>query len=426
MKVDTSSPAVASAADTSEASATSDSMFGLAQKFGAMLSHGGLPMTSPAPRQSQTGGSGGSSVAQTNSDLQSAMSDLRATDPKLYAQTLKDGQTGDGNALVEDELKAYQEGAIDKQTCDEEVSGAQGLANQNGGGKINKATKNDAKSVLGQDLIHGGKTRAGEGLIKFLESFTGIGAIVKGIGDKTAGEKPESILQAAQPSLQQGAQQAMQDMAAADPALAQQFQQDARAKDGNAMTSDLVALKNEESSGTVSDTFSDADAQLLGTQLGSAGKGKIGDSQAQAFNDAFGGDALDRGQSKAARGWDKLENGVGNMMQQIVSPVTDGVGGFDQLAKGNVKGALSDFGQALMGAVSDASMIVAPEAAPELEAGEMIARGGVEGAETLGGTGSSLTSLIDMANKGNDAFNDIQTTYGLIQNEGNQNATATA
>jgi hypothetical protein len=52
---------------------------------------------------------------------------------------------------------------------------------------------------------------------------------------------PHSVRRAA--ALARGSQRAMADMQAADPTLAQKFQQDATKGDGNAMIEDVVQLK---------------------------------------------------------------------------------------------------------------------------------------------------------------------------------------
>ncbi len=386
------------------------------------MSSGAPPGTSPSGDVTQASNNVGQSrTQQTNSDLQSAMSQTQVRDPTLFAQTMKDGQTGNGNGLVQDELQAYKEGVITKQQATDEISGAQGLANAHGGGKINGKVIGEEKSSLGTNVIHGGKTRGEQGLVNTLESFTGIGAIVKGIGNKTKGAQLDSILTAAQPALQQGSQMALQDMQDADPVLAQKFQQDGASGDGNAMVEDLVQMKNEETSGQARSLFSEADAQLLGSQIGSASKGKVSSTEDQSFTAAFGSDTLDRGSSKGAKAWNKIENTLGNTMQQLVSPVTDGVGGADQLAHGNVKGALSDFGQAAIGAASDAAMLVAPEAAPEIEMGAeaagTAARAGLEGAgETSIQESFNLGSTLK---KSSDYADNLSNIYGQASGTNN-------
>jgi hypothetical protein len=359
---------------------------------------------------------------QGGTDLENAMSSTQAKDPTLFAKTMKDAQSGDGNALVEDELQAYKEGAITKQQAVAEVSGAQKLANDHGGGKINGHVKGDAQALLGGSYIKGGQTRAGHAISKFFESFTPIGAIVKGVKDKTS--KPsEDILSAAQPALSQGTQRAMADMQAADPALARKFQQDASRGDGNAMVDDMVNLKREQQSGAVPNTFSDQDAQLLGSQVGSLGKGKVNSAEDQKFAQAFGTDTLYRGSSAASKTWNKIEDGVGSFMQQIVSPVTDTVGGVVDLVHGDVKGAFSEFGKAFVGAATDVAMVVAPEAAPEVEAGMIAARGGAEAAKiatTSDGAVSSLMKGAKMIDKGNSYANHANDAANyLTGNNGN-------
>lgn len=385
-----------------------------------------LPATqgAPATPTPTNGGSGATGTTNGGTSLENAMSQTQQMDPTLFAKTMKDAKSGDGNSLVEDELQAYKEGAISKDQAIQEVSGAQKLANDHGGGKINGHVKNDAKSLLGGSYIKGGQTRAGHAISKFFESFTPIGAIVKGVKDKTS-KKSEDILTAAAPAEQQGTQQAMADMQAADPTLTAKFQADAKKGDGNSMVNDLVQLKSEEQNGLVPNTFSDQDAQMLGSQIGDIGKGKVSSDADKAFTQAFGTDTLYRGSSKASKTWDKIENGVGGFMQQIVSPVTDTVGGVSSLMHGDVKGAFKQFGQAVVGAATDAAMVVAPEAAPEMEVGMMAARGGAEAAEAAS-SGSSMVSnlmkgakVIDKADKYYDHANDA-VNY-LTGNNGNDN-----
>ena len=384
--------------------------------------------SSGEPNQASASGSGQNKTQQINGDLQDAMSQTQANDPTLFAKTMKDGQTGDGNALVQDELQAYKSGDITKQQATEEISGAQALANAHGGGKISKQVISQETAALGTNVIHGGKTRGEQKLVTGLEDFTGLGAVIKGIGQTTSkGDKPEDILAAAQPATQQGTQQALEDMQQADPALAQKFQQDAGSGsgkgDGNAMTADLVQLKNEETDGQVPDTFTDADAQTLGYQIGGQSKGKVSSAEDQDFAAAFGTDTLDRGSGKGTKILDKVENGVGNAMQQIVSPETDSVGAVDQFAHGNTKGGLDDLGQAAIGAASDAAMVAAPEAAPEIEMGGAAAgaaaRAGMDGAGDAAKSGSSLGSSLGKANDyGNDINNAYSQMSGNNQNNG--------
>ncbi|MGH8778851.1 hypothetical protein [Paraburkholderia sp.] len=386
----------------------------------------GSPAATPSSTPASGSGTTGSGATGGGTSLENAMSQTQQMDPTLFAKTMKDAKSGDGNSLAEDELQAYKEGAISKDQAIQEVSGAQKLANDHGGGKINGHVKDDAKSLLGGSYINGGQTRAGHAISKFFESFTPIGAIVKGVQGKTS-KQSEDILTAAQPAEQQGAQQAMADMQAADPTLTAKFQQDAKKGDGNSMVDDLVQLKSEEQSGQVPNTFSDQDAQLLGSQIGDVGKGKVNGQKDQEFTQAFGTDTLFRGSSKASKTWDKIENGVGGFMQQIVSPVTDTVGGVVDLAHGDVKGAFSQFGQAFVGAATDAAMVFAPEAAPEMEVGMMAARGGIEAGEAAS-SGSSMVSnlmkgakVVDKADKAYDHANDA-VNY-LTGNNDNSNST---
>ncbi|WP_323123307.1 hypothetical protein [Burkholderia alba] len=360
--------------------------------------NGPLPSGTDAPNKGDSAGS---------TDLEQGMTSLQQKDPTLFAKTIKDAKSGNGNELVKDELQAYKEGAFTKQQAVAAVSGAQKLANDNGGGKINGAIRNEAKEALGGSYIKGGQTRAGHAILKAFESFTPIGAVVKGVQDKTS-KKPEDILTAAQPALQHGTQQAMQDMVDADPELAQKFQSDAAKGDGNAMVDDMIALKNEESGGRAPNKFSDQDAQLLGSQVGSFGKGKVSSQEDQAFSQAFGTDTLYRGSSRGAKGFDKFENTVGSVMQSVVSPVTSTVVGVNDLLHGNLGGFLSEVGHVLQGVAQDATMFLAPEAAPELMASEIAARGGVDAAGSAI-DGISLSRDLNLAatigNYSNDAGN---------------------
>lgn len=377
----------------------------------------------PAPATGGAGGAGGATGAGGGTDLENAMSATQQKDPTLFAKTLKDGQSGDGNALAEDELQAYKEGDITKDQAIDEIKGAQSLANQNGGGKINGHVKNDAKELLGGSYIKGGQTRAGHAISKALESFTGIGAIVKGIKDKNS-KKSETILDAAQPALQQAGGKAMQDMQEADPELAQKYQQDAKSGDGNAMVKDMIQLKGEEQSGQVPDTFTDQDAQLLGSQVGYSGKGKVNGQLAQQFSQTFGADTLFRGSSRGAKAFNKLEDGVGNFMQKIVSPVTDGVTGVNDLVHGNVKGAFSEFGKAAVGAATDLTMVVAPEAAPEIAAGEMAARGAEGAAEAASAGGSTMNNILKGAkvlDKGNEYYEHANDAANYLNGNSSEN-----
>jgi hypothetical protein len=359
--------------------------------------------------------SGGSRTDGTDSELENAMSQTAQSDPTLYAKTIKDAKSGNGNSLAEDELQAYKKGEISKQQCIEEVSGAQSLANQNGGGKINGKTKNDAKQALGDSYIKGGQTRAGHAILRAFETFSPVGAIVKGVSGKTSKEQPENIIQAGQATTEQRTETAMQDMDEADPDMAQKFQQDAQKGDGNAMVTDMVSLKNEEQSGQGPDTFTDQDAQILGTQVGNYGKGKVNSKESQAFTQAFGTNTLFRGSSRGAKLGEKVENGISGITQQIMSPVTDTVAGYDKLVHGDVEGAFTDFGGALKGAATDAAMVLAPEAAPELEVGELAADGAAAAGEA--GTKAALDPLASaskIVDKGNDYYDHANTVMNNL------------
>ncbi|AJK49469.1 hypothetical protein BGL_2c14020 [Burkholderia plantarii] len=374
---------------------------------------GGASSSTPA-----AGSSGGSGTAGTNSDLENAMAQTQAKDPTLYAKTMKDAQSGNGNGLVEDELQAYKEGAITKQQATEEVSGAQSLANQNGGGRINGKVRGEAQDALGKNVIGKGQTRIEHDIVKAFESFTPIGAIIKGSKDKTSKQGPENIIQAGQAVTQQASQTAMQDMQSADPNLAAKFQQDAHKGDGNAMVEDMVQLKSEEQSGQVPDTFTDQDAQMLGSQVGNYGKGKVNSQEEQSFTQAFGADTLYRGSTRGSKAFNKVEDAVGGIMDKVVSPVTDTVGGVDKLVHGDIKGAFKEFGNALAGAATDVAMVVAPEAAPELEVGAMAA----EGASAAASADRVLDPILSGARtlgKANDHVNDANDAVNMLTGNNN-------
>ncbi|WP_167234938.1 hypothetical protein, partial [Burkholderia sp. Ap-962] len=367
-----------------------------------------------------TGSTGNSSVDSTNSELESAMAQTQQKDPTLYAKTMKDAQSGNGNELVKDELQAYKEGAISKDQAIKEVQGAQGLANQNGGGKINKDVRNQAEQALGGNYIGKGQTRVEHAIVKGLESFTPLGAIIKGAKDKTAKAGPENIIQAGQAVTQQASQTAIQHMQEADPELAAKFQQDAQKGDGNAMVNDMVQLKGEEQAGQVPNSFSDQDAQMLGSQVGNYGKGKVNAQEEQKFTDTFGADTLYRGSTRGAKLFDKVENTVGGIMGKVVEPVTDTVGGVDKLVHGDIKGAFKEFGNALGAAATDAAMVVAPEAAPELEIGAMAA----EGASAAASADRVLDPILGGAKalgKANDHVNDANNALNMITGNNNGN-----
>ncbi|WP_321926281.1 hypothetical protein [Burkholderia sp. BCC1998] len=333
---------------------------------GGTLSLESMPMTTETPPLTDplttgTSSSTASTPSTGNSDLENAMQQTADKDPTLYAKTMKDAKSGNGNELVKDVLQAYKEGAITKDQAIAEVSGAQRLANEHGGGKINKQVKAEAQEVLGGSYIKGGDTRAWHQFKKVAESFTPIGAIAKGIEDKTARKKPEDMLEAGQAVTQRKTQQAMQHMEEADPELAAKFREDAAKHDGNAMVEDMIQLKNAEKSGAVPNTFTDQDAQILGSQVGDYGAGKVNTHEEQAFTEAFGADTLYRGSTRGAKAFEKVEDMAGNMMQSLVAPVTDTVGGFNALAHGDVKGALKLFGEAAGAALTDLATIAAPE-----------------------------------------------------------------
>ncbi|CAB3764323.1 hypothetical protein [Paraburkholderia humisilvae] len=82
-------------------------------------------------------------------------------DPDMLNKMQSDASNGDGNALVEDILNAYQKGDISKSDAESMLGDAQETANQNGGGRINQQERDKAESVLGEssDLISRGETR---------------------------------------------------------------------------------------------------------------------------------------------------------------------------------------------------------------------------------------------------------------------------
>lgn len=357
--------------------------------------------------------------AAANHDLEQGMNKVEQNDPALFAKIMTDGQNGNGNALVKEALQAEKEGNLTKDQAIDAVSGAQSLANQNGGGKINKGVRKEAETQLGGNYIHGGQTRAGHAILKFLEDTSPLAQMIKGIKSKTSDGTPkENVLQAGQGALQNGVGQAMSDMANLDPLLAQQFAQDAKSKNGNAMAQD-VEVAGEESK-ALGGGFSNADGATLGSQIGPMGKGKVSEQDTKDFEAEFGQGTIDRGSSQASKGWDKFENGVGNFMGSLVSPVTDGVGAIDQFAKGNTAQGLKDLGGAVMGAVSDAALVVAPEAAPEIEGAEMATRAGEAGAAGLKGAGDASKSLMQMlqdgASKGYDTLNYGMNVEGMAEN----------
>lgn len=361
-----------------------------------------------------------SSVNNTNSELESAMEQTHDKDPTLYAKTMKDAQSGSGNELVKDELQAYKEGAISKDQVIKEAQGVQDLANQNGGGRINKDVRNQAEQVLGGNYIGKGQTRGEHAIVKAYESFTPFGATVKGLTDKTAKVGPESIIQAGQVVTQKASQTAMQHMQEADPHLAAKFQGDAQKGDGNAMVDDLVKLKHETQGDQVQSNFSDQDAQMLGSQIGNYGKGKVNTQEEQKFTAAFGADTLYRGSTRGSKIFDKVESTVGGIIGKVVAPVTDSVGGIDKLVHGDSKGALKEFGDAFAAAAADASMVVAPEVAPEAEIGAIVA----EGANAAVGAGHVLDPILDGARafgKANDHINNATNVFD-INSDGNDKA----
>ncbi len=381
---------------------------------GTTSSTASTPSTSTTTSTSSTSSTGNSSVDAANSDLENAMQQTADKDPTLYAKTMKDAKSGNGNELVKDVLQAYKEGAITKDQAIAEVSGAQRLANEHGGGKINNQVKAEAQDVLGGSYIKGGDTRAWHQFKKVAESFTPIGAIAKGIEDKTASKKPEDMLQAGQAVTQRKTQQAMQHMEEADPELAAKFREDAAKHDGNAMVEDMIRLKNEEKSGAVPNTFTDQDAQILGSQVGDYGAGKVNTHEEQAFTDAFGADTLYRGSTRGAKAFEKVEDMAGNVMQSLVAPVTDTVGGFNALAHGDVKGALKLFGEAAGAALTDLATIAAPEL-------RVAAEGlSVAGRATQSVADATLSSVRTIG-KANDRVNDVNNGLNFVtgNNSGN-------
>ncbi|MBO1360429.1 hypothetical protein J2D73_11585 [Acetobacter sacchari] len=358
--------------------------------------------------------------AAYNRNLEQGLDTLQHDDPKLFAEIMTDGQSGNGNKLVEDELKAYKERVLTKDQAIAAVSGAQSLANQNGGGKVNGHVRDDAEDALGGTYIKGGQTRATHGFLKFIESSSPLWQMVKGIKSKTSdGMAKENILQAGQGALQSGVQQAMSDLDRTDPEAAEQFAKDARSKDGNAMAEDLVALGQEEQQ-YGDGSFSDADAAMLGSQIGGIGEGKVSSKDNQTFEAEYGQGTIDRGSTSASKGWSKFEADVANFMGSLVSPLTNGVGAIDQFAKGNAKAGLCDLGGVLTGIASDAALIVAPEAAPELDVAETAARAGTEATEAASksSTESIMNTILNRASKAYDVLDYGSNLYGMVSSNG--------
>ena len=88
--------------------------------------------------------------------------------------------------------------------------------------------------------------------------------------------------------------------------------------------------------------------------------------------------------------------------------------------------AAATFADTAVGAISDAAMVVAPEAAPELEVGEMALRGGLDAgkaAATAGADGSSLVSKgLKLADKANDYYNDANDAINVVSGNNNNNS----
>ncbi|MBS1066559.1 hypothetical protein JK164_11495 [Gluconobacter kondonii] len=334
--------------------------------------------------------------AAYNQNLEQGMNTLQQSDPALFSKIMTAGESGNGNSLVEDELQAYKEGDLTKNQAIAAISGAQSLANNNGGGRISKKERAEAKEVLGGSYIKGGQTRAGHAILKFLEDTSPIAQIVKGIKSTTSdGPGKETILQAGSGALSTATQQAMSDLEQTDPSLAQQFSTDASKKNGNAMAPDLeVAGEEAASSGGA---FSDADAAALGSQIGQMGAGKVSKKDAAEFEAEFGEGTIDRGSTKAAKGWDKFETGMGNFLSSMVSPLTDGVGMIDQFAKGNKSQGLKDLGGMFEGVASDAALLFVPEIAPEVDGAEAAARAADGVAQSAEKGASSIGDILKSA-----------------------------
>ncbi|MBS0986064.1 MULTISPECIES: hypothetical protein [Acetobacter] len=337
-----------------------------------------------------------------NTDLEKGMDTVEQNDPALFAKIMTAGESGNGNNLAKDELEAYQEGDLTKSQAIDAVSGAQSLANKNGGGRINKHIRAEAKEILGGNYIKGGQTRAGHDILKFLEASSPLAQLIKGIKEKTSdGVAKDTVLDAGSTALSQGTQQAMSDLKETDPYLAQQFSKDAKAKNGNAMAEDLE-IAGEESAQTGS-TFSDADAAMLGSQIGVLGKGKVSRQDAAMFQAEFGEGTIDRGSTRGSKAWNKIENGMASFMSSIVSPVTNGVGMVDQFAKGHIKQGFEDMGEMVEGTLSDAALIVVPGAGAEIDAAEGAAEIGETAASAATKESASITDTLK--NAGSDALN---------------------
>ena len=366
----------------------------------------------------------GSSASQGQSGgAQAAMSDLQQSDSAAFAKLMKDAQSGDGNSVVEDALKAYQGGAISKGDCKSILQDAQQTANAHGGGVINKDEHKKAAAAMGENDIANGKTRGMMGFQNAFENFTGIGQIYKGIKDNNDRDKPSTDLTInGQNAVQTGSQTALQDMAQADPDTTQKFQQDAQAGDGNAMVDDLVAMKGKMPDGEI-ETL----ASQIQSDANSKGKGAINKEEHKKFLDIFGVDTIANGKTKGQLALDKVGNFVSGTLQSIVSPVTGTVNGTTDLIEGDTKGALSQYGQAAMGAVQDAAMVVAPEAAPEIEAGAMAARAGADGAEAAGKSGmqSVLQDAGSYLGKANDYASNAYDASNLLNGTGTNNDNST-
>lgn len=90
--------------------------------------------------------------AAYNENLEQGMNTLQQSDPALFSKIMTAGESGNGNSLVEDELQAYKNGDLTKSQAIAAISGAQSLANNNGGGRINKKERVEAKEVLGEAI----------------------------------------------------------------------------------------------------------------------------------------------------------------------------------------------------------------------------------------------------------------------------------
>lgn len=286
-------------------------------------------------------------------NITEAMKSIAQSDPDLFSKIQKDGASGDGNALVEDELKAYKENLITKDQATQAVSGAQSLANKNGGGRINNKIRDEAKDVLGESVIKGGKTRGQVGIENFLSSFSLGGGLIKGLDNATADPKAADVLTASKSIVKAGMQGSLQDIANTDSKLADKILSDQKKKDGNALVEDIIQAKEEGA-------ISSSEGLLMGSQLGYLGKGKINKDEEQKFTETFGQDTLYAGSTKGSKALKAAESTMSHFAEGIVSPITDSIGAAYQAGQGNAAAAKADIKGALEGLLSDASLALGP------------------------------------------------------------------